>query len=791
MMDIMDNTAIERIAAPDLASDALALLGTHGDNDDVVFFLGRLVWQGEMAECLPALAEIAGDPARGRYARIASIRAVMMVGNEAQKDALWEAIINLDGLLDRRLLAEILEGASPSMRSVELLLRTLDRLEAYERFEVTGLSEAMHNFIERLPVMADGVPDQPLPKLVSGLNALLDREPHIERGECHVSEEFVWAMATAVHAVDRLVSARSAHALDHDTIAILRKVPAVRFWRADDASEFRSSLGENVPRWQELNDALYWTSVAERRNHLAKKSERLVDDWQIAFMHPFWGFTKGDFDRCLAWVCDKHELDDRLVALSRCVTLFVEADRPAAWLARLHATVSGQGELEAALDARINPKPSPAIKKMNADHRKWERQRKVKEEKEQRHRADWIMALKADPDRIRQPASLKPGEFSGDQFYLMLSVRDESSANDRQSGADWRTLIPEFGGAVASAYRDAAVAHWRHYSPGLRSEGTETGSTPYALIFGMTGIAIEASETEHFLTTLTPDEARHVLRYFIWELNGFPTWFEPLYRAHPEIGFEAVKKELYWELEHSAADSPIHYVLHDFLYHAPWLHSAIAPLIIEWLFEHEMLKEDGLRYCLNILTGGGLPPADLARLAEAKLRGSVPNNQRPRWLALWVDNDPDVAIPVLEAELETMNEADASSFAQQFIVALLGDRHGTGNKSGAYRTADHLKSLYVLMHRFIRAREDIERAGKGAYSPTLRDNAQDARNNLFNMLSSVPGPETYAAIKALAKEHPEPGYRKWMVRRARERAIADADEAVWTARQIHAFASKF
>lgn len=789
-MDIMDNTAIERIAAPDLAQDAMALLAKHGDNDDVVFFLGRLVWQGEMAECLPALAEIAGDPTRGRYARIASIRAVMTVGDEAQKGALWEAIIGHDGLLDRQLLAELLEEASPTMRSVELLLRTLDRLEGHERFEVTGLSQGMHGFIERLPVMADGVPDQPLQKLASGLNALLDREPHIERGDCHVSEEFSWAMAPAVHAVDRLVGARSAGALAADSIAILRKVPAVRFWRGDDVTEYRTSLGENVPRWRELNDLIYWTSVAERRVHLAKKGERMVDDWQIAFMHPFWGFTADDFDRCLTWVCDKLGLDDRLVALSRCTTLYVAADRPAAWRARLRAAVAGQVELEAALEARLHPKPSPAIRNMNANHRKWEKRRKVKEDKEQQHRADWIMALKADPDRIRQPAGLKPGEFSHDQLHLMLSVPDGCMANDR-GGADWRTLIPEFGEAVASAYRDAAVVHWRHYRPGLRSEGAETGSTPYALIFGMAGIAIEASETEHFLTALTPDEARHALRYFTWELNGFPNWFEPLYRAHPEIGLETVRKELAWELEHSAADSPMHYVLHDYLYHAPWLHVAIAPLILEWLIEHEMLNEDGLRYCLNILTSGGLPPADLARLAEAKLRGSAPADQSPRWLALWVDNDPDVAIPALAAELETMSEGDASSFAQQFIVALLGDRHGTGNKSGAYRTAEHLKSLYVLMHRFIRAKEDINRAGKGAYSPNLRDNAQDARNNLFNMLSSVPGPETYAAIKALAEEHPEPNYRKWMARRARERAIADADEAPWTAEQVHAFASKF
>ena len=92
------------------------------------------------------------------------------------------------------------------------------------------------------------------------------------------------------------------------------------------------------------------------------------------------------------------------------------------------------------------------------------------------------------------------------------------------------------------------------------------------------------------------------------------------------------------------------------------------------------------------------------------------------------------------------------------------------------------------MHRFIRVAEDVERAGKGVYSPTLRDNAQDTRNTLFNMLVDVPGPEAYAAIKALEAEHPEPGYRRWMAVRARERATMDADEPAWTAEQVRAFA---
>jgi hypothetical protein len=304
----------------------------------------------------------------------------------------------------------------------------------------------------------------------------------------------------------------------------------------------------------------------------------------------------------------------------------------------------------------------------------------------------------------------------------------------------------------------------------------------------MTGLAIEAAEDSAFAERLTPDEARVAFRYVTWELNGFPAWFERLYRAFPKIGHEAVVKELLWELEHSVPEHPLHYILHDRRYHAPWLHAEISPLVLDWLRANEMPNSDGLRYCQNILTSGGAAPETLAELAAEKVRNCALAEQRARWFSLWVDTDPSTAIPALEVALEALTPGDASAFAQRFAIGLLGDRHGTGTRIGAYRNAKDLKALYILMHRFICVADDIERANRGVYSPTLRDNAQEARNALFNMLFEVPGTEAYAAIKALEAEHPEPRYRRWMALRARERATMDADEPAWTAEQVRDFA---
>jgi hypothetical protein len=782
----MDNSEIERIATPDLTNDALELLDTYGSNDDVIFFLGRLVWQGEMVDCASALANAACDPSRGRYARIAAVRGVMAVGDVDLKDSVWDTIASDPGPIDHAVLAELFDWAVPTTRGVELLLRALHYAAPFERFNTGGLDRALHAYIERLPVMSDGADNHPLAHLVYGLNGFLQREPYIERGECHVSEDFAWLMSPALHAVDRLVAARCAQALMPAAITVMLSMPALKFWGGGDIDEYKSALSRNVPRWRDLNDLLYWTNIADARARLERKEQPLVDDWQVAYIGHFWNFGPEDFERCLEWVRVKIG-DDRSVALTRCIQLFIEADRPAAWLEPLQAAIADDEKLNAMLEARLDPKPSPTVIKMEADHRRWKRRHQRREREEKKNRAEWVRILMADPDRILHPVGLKPGEFSQDQYFLLASIMSDGLSTSRDDGANWQALIPEFGEAVARAYRDAAVAHWRAYRPELRSEGADTSSTPYSLVFGMTGLAIEAAEDSAFAQRLSPDEAQLAFRYVTWELNGFPTWFERLYRAFPEIGHKAVAKELLWELEHSLAERPLHYILQDVLYHAPWLHAETSPLILAWLRANEMPNADGLRYCLNILASGGTAPEILAELAAEKSRNGVLSEQLPRWFGLWVDTEPRTAIPALQATLEALSPADASKFAQQFVVGLLGDRHGTGMRVGDYRNAESLKALYLLMHRFIRVADDNERANKGVYSPTLRDDAQEARDRLFNMLVEEPGPEAYAAIKALEAEHPEARYRRWMAIRARARATMDADEPAWTTERVRDF----
>ena len=118
----------------------------------------------------------------------------MTCGTAKQKRDIWRRLTVLPATLPRRLLTEILEDAEANMGSVESLLVSVEKLEAYERYETSGLDKALHGFIDRIPIYNTAGVIEPLAVLVSGLNDYLEREPYVVRRECHISKEFSWLL---------------------------------------------------------------------------------------------------------------------------------------------------------------------------------------------------------------------------------------------------------------------------------------------------------------------------------------------------------------------------------------------------------------------------------------------------------------------------------------------------------------------------------------------------------------------------------------------------------------------
>ena len=264
-----------------------------------------------------------------------------------------------------------------------------------------------------------------------------------------------------------------------------------------------------------------------------------------------------------------------------------------------------------------------------------------------------------------------------------------------------------------------------------------------------------------------------------------------MYEGCPRSVLDFVLTELWWELENTEPTRPTHYFLQDLAVYAPWLHGVLARPLLDRIRCRDLPGYDALDYVLRILRGGELEASELATVAKAKAADQS-SDQRPSWYAVWVDAEPETGVDAVTTWLDGLDSKQGSHTAQLFITALMGNRR---ERFGAvsfekFQAPRYLKSLYVLMHRHIRVTEDIDRSGGGVYSPSLRDDAQEARERLFNVLLEIPGKEAYIALSELIEEHPNPSARPWMMRRARYRAEQDGDLETWTAEQVAEFGEK-
>jgi hypothetical protein len=775
---MMDYQAVQRFANPDLAEEIGALLDQYAANDDITWFLLRMVYQGDI-DALAAKAKHCALSSRSKYTRIAAIRAVFAVGTPTDAADIRNVFLIEGPGLSRDWLGELLSDLPHDEAAVAWLLQALETTARKNEHQVDPLADPLGHLVDEFPVSLLG-------GLMEGLVALLLRGPVVEERHCETSKAYGWLAATAARVAVRLIEARDSAALAPSTLSALRLLPIASDYGRSHFEEIRKDLPNLVQGWAELNHVLFWHSVEQERAwREGKKDQRLVDWWHVSIFGRYWAFGPDSFDAIAVDIETQPLLDDRLVALTLAFGLFVAGKRPRNWRERLKRLAAKDEALGLKLDSLLHP-PAGELAKFRKQEAQWKQRdaRIVAAREKQLERDKMLLAERV--DQIRNPG--KPAILTQDQAYLMERMRSAGrDSHNHWTDGNWRSLIGTYGEPVATAFRDAAVRFWREFKPKTQSRGASTNQTPYTVIFGLTGIAIEAREAKGWHKTLTSAEAAQAARYGLAELNGFPDWLPDLYAAFPDAVADVLLTEIQHELKVEQADGESHYVLYDMAWHGAFARDRIAPALLPAL-RAKRINPRNLGYLLSIVQASSVPDADIAKIAARKATAKYDRDFTPAWYATWAGVDPDAAIPAVAARLVALNDpAEQTNLALRFVVALLGGRQQEGRARLAYRTVEHMKTLYLLMANYIREEDDIERSGGGVYSPGLRDDAQDARNALFTFIRETPGKEAYLALIEMERAHPAVKSRPWMGFHAKTKATLDADFAPWNPGQVKEF----
>jgi hypothetical protein len=780
-----DRSSLIRIATQDLANNILQLINEHLNNDNAIYFLSRLVWQGKMSNCVEPLLNIALDSERLVYARSSSALTVMACGSDEQKHDLWQTLNEQEGEIPHEIVEVLIREAVPE--NVDQVLYSLRKLTIPQQTNSFLLDKTLHDYIERL---ADSKNLNKLNQLISGLNEYLEQQPFIQDRECEVSNQYFWLIDYALHAVEKLILlGTDAEYLNKDVLAILFNGTARKFLPGDNTESYSESLKSLIPNYADLNDALYWYSIERVRSARTEIGKALSEDWFVAGGEHYWAFDTNSFSRLNNYIVNRTLQDDKLIALRRAFIVYAQADRPSELLSSLQEAVAANQPLREELELLLNPSIPENVRQYQIDNQERTLRSEQTRLQREQERTNWITELRANPDRLLNFHGMNKSEITNDIGLLMVELRNMQSAGGFCEYAHLKLLIPEFGEPVALAYRTAAVNQWRKYLPGLRSEGDLTRVHTYSLSFAKAGLEIEAAETESFPNNLMEPDVRHALRYITWHSNGLPRWLEQLHRVFPDLVKEAVLKELVWELENARPETPMHYILSPLVYHGRWIHGALAPDLLQWVAANPTALGNNRNHCLQILVNGGIEPARLAAVASQQIAQANDKGNLPGWYALLVDCEPTTGIPQAQQWLKDLSEVDATEAAQLFIVELMGkwsEREGKPYFM-LFHTSDYLKTLYLMMHQYIRVEDDTVRINGLECSIVLRDYAQSARNMLFDLLSKIPGKSSYTALTELIEEHPVSAYQNHFKSLAYRRAEEDSDIEAWSVEQLIEF----
>jgi hypothetical protein len=775
-------SAVKLFANADIAADVKKLIKKYKNNSEITSFLMRMIWQGQISSALPEAKLFASDDKVEKYTRIAAFRAVKEIGTDHDFQEVLGSLLSQKDNLDRRLLAEVIDLLDGSVAAIGWVFEALDKANEKKQYSTDGLSFSLVNFADRLN-------EDETVLFIKKVHEYLEKKPVIERRFCEVSKRFGWLMNSGARAVEKLILIKNQNALNDDSLSILAKLVPFKDYAEFQDRSLKNDISELANDWPDLKHAIFWKDVeVTRKNLFFKKGERLTYSWQAFTMNSHWWFEGKDFDRIASQISAKEFLDDKLVALSLAFRIYEDNEnneKPSEYIDQLKLAVSGQPELEERIALLINPpEPSAQQKKMQKREEKWAREDQKRKNKKLKNKVKSLKYLQDNVNDLKDKDLLKDAFGKGvclnAQRYLLNRMRELKDNSSSWTQANWKDLIPDFGQEIAQSFRDGLLLSWRFYKPALRSENDEEDGTPSAIIFGLSGLEIESREVENWPENISENDAELACRYAFQELNGFPSWFPKLYKSFPNTVGSLILREIDWELENSQDGKEKHYIVDKVSWGEEPLWDSLSEAILDRL-QTEPLSLKYLSHLLKMVQNGStISNEDLSKIAETKCKKLNDLQHVAQWFAVWIGVDPADAINHLTQRLDGLKDsAESLQLAMDVIVNLVGDRRTGSHARSAYQAPKHLKELYLLMHKYIKVREDTDRAGKGAYSPDTRDHAQEARNGLFSILTDIAGKETYLALSELSQIHPEESFRAWMLQNAKQRAEQDADMVAW------------
>ena len=776
------NDQLKRLAHTDIASTVTEILIDPETPEESLLLLLRIVREGALGDCVPAAMTLAHNPLSSSHVITYATAAIASAGNAEEKERFVSDLLARPEI-DERIACQVVTELYPDSLSPDALVRLAEKTRSSGRMTFPDLSETATRTIVEIS------PENDLESLLRGFVALLNQRPGITVDNSNisflVSRDHIWLTPVLRAVVSR---AFALTVIGNDLAekiveALLLIELAEKFERPYESRKI------------DLQEPSFAHPVVRRLFCWRKADQEMLrkPGVKISIHNIFKHYTPFKWsEHDLSWMLDdlrnEYSDDHRKTALQFAGDLWwfsggskgVKAD------ARRH--VRDNRELRRLFRKEFSNVATVFLARTRNkmwQYMKWGYRRdfdKITKRYRRFRNTVWFLT---------QHNKVKKGRHLNGLFFLFNTIEDGSGRDERGS---LEAIGKRYGVWAATAYKEGCKAYWRTSSPLLRHEKDDPSRIPVATIIGQAGLQFDF-ENGLDASTLSAEEADRAARYAVEELNEFPPWFPDLVRAHPgpvqSVLISCIEAD--WSLtgEHAWGSGIASRLYHDI----PSLQRLMAPGMLGILQNADPGSPRLLLYTVGvILRGNPVAETTIAQLASTRLPVlPLDSPLAAPWLIIWLWLDATAALAWLESTSLSAprNDVDALFLAVGDWMERDSLNPKPTDETPSYHDQATLTRLLRLCYRHVRTDDDIDRMGRGSYSPGPRDHAQEFRDALTTRLTNTPGPEAHAALLNLAGDPALVSHREYILRSASSRRRLDAEPDAWRPGDAAAFANSF
>jgi hypothetical protein len=483
---------------------------------------------------------------------------------------------------------------------------------------------------------------------------------------------------------------------------------------------------------------------------------------------------------------------ERRLAIDAAVRICREAGESATVLARIEGVARKDCAMAQAYDSATRPPP--------------ERPERVEQERELNETNDRTKAaqsgrdetwtrlvddIRRNPNQLRQLPPSCPLGASARLLHLWHLLTLTVDINKGYAIESVQSLEPILGLDATGLLRGALISHWRAWRPTLKSgkKLSRRNEMSYSDCIGITGVTLEAKLNNRWAEALTSDEATLAAGNATIEPSGFPPWLSDLAVARPD------EVRMVLEAETAAGllgPEPQYDVLDDIRHFGGFVQELIAPALLERLEQRTDLPAAAIRRLLDIISRGITTDRErFITLASERFSRDGEPSVSALYAAALFNVDAAAATNALTAKLSLLDLPSQKSLVERLLPRLFGGRLFPLDVSPEKIPFQALEQLVWIAFSTVRVVDDNRRDYGLTYTPDERDDAEEARRNVFNWLANTPGRATYEALRRLIDHPDKPISRARLLAIARDRAAKDSESAPWRATDTYEFEKSF